>query len=312
MENFISVKINFLIKDNMKLDLYLKIGEKFVKYSHSEDTHANLVSLKEKGLDDIYVLKNDYISYIDKKTQLIFDSRKNNDQKNNLKNIIEHQNLLNEVFQQIGFDSQKVNIAKKVLDETFTYLKETKNFNELFKKSINCCDSIQVKRQMVIFTGISLIRELDFSTQSLEKQYSLGVLICDGLLNDNEYWESFSDKTDSLSKKILNHSVDIIEKLPNDNKLFSPEIINFIKNHHEKPDGTGYPNKLNHQKSNLLLAIYQMSEYYIQNMVLHSFKSNMKEKIFQQTVDYFSKFQAVKSYNLALNSFKKIHNKEIL
>jgi HD-GYP domain-containing protein (c-di-GMP phosphodiesterase class II) len=62
---------------------------------------------------------------------------------------------------------------------------------------------------------------------------------------------------------VKNHPLTIIDLLKNDLSNLSPETITIIKQHHERPDGQGFPVGVDHKRINQLSAILIVSQRFV-------------------------------------------------
>ncbi|MBF0205612.1 MAG: HD domain-containing protein, partial [Oligoflexia bacterium] len=82
-------------------------------------------------------------------------------------------------------------------------------------------------------------------------------------------------------KKIYSHPYNAINLIHQSN-LFIPDVENIVCSHHETPQGTGFPRKLNANTLNTLSCIFILSENFVEDLYAQGSISNIKESFLKR------------------------------
>jgi hypothetical protein len=278
-KRYYKVCIDFIIRDQTwDNSIFLKLKDSYILYRNSgEDNMDAIVSLKAKGLENIYLDRQSYLVYVTKnitESEDIVDEELL-DKKNLLSEICEDEKSLSLILNEVGFPEKKIIAINGMRDKLYKFIGKTKGFEEIAILMSNNQPTAMMKKSFEIFIGTSMLNLTKFKDKKYLDSYISAILVFDSILSEDEYWQSYSKNT--KSKKILNHSLDIISKIPVD--FFPPFIIPLIKGHHEKPDGTGYPLKLTCREINFFTAVYIVSEEYVQEFLKRGMRLNEIEDL---------------------------------
>jgi response regulator RpfG family c-di-GMP phosphodiesterase len=107
---------------------------------------------------------------------------------------------------------------------------------------------------------------------------------------------------DKLDPKIVNHPLETSRILNKRGTTLPRETVIIIEQHHERPDGKGYPMGMNHTNINILAACYIVSCHFIDLLVVNQFKPEKKDEILTELFDEY----AMGNYKKAVRALQKI------
>lgn len=280
MNDFVAVKLNFLLMyDEIFLDIYLKINEsKYIKYTDEEyESKAVLEKLKQRNVEDVYLRKEDHESFAKNLSQEQEEKQKKKFV-DSLDNYSKDYNLIKDLFNEASLlEEKKAEKALKFNKHVVDNVKQFNNLSKLFKNYYANNSNSLVKKHITMLTAYSIMKEfINISDIQIETMI-MAINLSDILLTEEEFWESYKDKEEISSEKILNHGVDVIEKLPKANIFNNMKLVQLLKFHHEKPDGSGYPFGVNHTHFNIFHIIYYLSDQLSEKIIKRKMKSNSFE-----------------------------------
>lgn len=294
MENkFKKVGINFLLRDaDVPYSIYLKLGsgatERMVKlYGEEFDNRQELIKIQnEKGLEFVYLEEKDYRKYLDKrKSEREYQLSKEEApfKEKILNEFVADKKLLQELFFDIGLDKEKIEQVDKLNKKSLELIKQTKSLEDLYEMIKDNKNHSTVKNQFISYIMLNSLSHLEYSESSLEI-VNAGLLLCDVTLSEEEYWTSFKPfkNNNGIPPKIKNHPNDVISFLPVDevdNFFSSPLLKTLIKQHHEKPDGSGYPSGIDCSNISLVPAMYIIVEDLVSIFLKMDMKLNCTKEI---------------------------------
>lgn len=265
-KKFCRVPVKLIIKfvDPFPFDTYLKLSDaKIVKISHeNEDIKSSIIRYHQtKGVQDIYIDYNDYIKFtiMIKATfnQKLFDPTSSpKEQVDLLEKSFE---MIKESISTIGIKEETIAMAERISEGAMKIAKDYPNVFNLIKLfSSNCPEEF---RRAVIIGHIcsAIIDTFDWKSDAIKEKCTLAAMLCDVQISPQELTiiNSISKDyplTDEQNKLIAIHPAKTVLAFKNE-KWISREVLTIIEQHHEEPDGSGFPNKLTHTRIAQLSAI---------------------------------------------------------
>jgi response regulator RpfG family c-di-GMP phosphodiesterase len=137
-----------------------------------------------------------------------------------------------------------------------------------------------MKSLLTSYTCGLIIEQFPWQSPIIKEKTSMAAFLCDINLTCDEFkaMEESSDQT-YLSKRVLNHPTTIAETLKQRSSQLSHETITIISEHHERPDGSGYPGGLDHQRINLLSAVHIVARDFVSLLIEKKFDAAQKNEI---------------------------------
>lgn len=296
------IKIDALILYGAKfsLDIFLKLSEnKYVKVCDSTDLSSHKLSIlkkyKLKLIENAYLKRNDYIKFIQSIRQLLQDNLKNSKNENlneQMKYLSTAHDVIRTVFKDgyINEDSKK--IALLLTTET---VKNIKRFNifEKYEEFKNNCSNEYLIATLTSYLACAIIDKFSWSKDKIKEKVVLGAMLCDVLLSAEDFKIIYEFRNDlkALPKHILNHPLVTAQKIEEDSKFVSQESLNIIREHHERPNGKGYPHGVNYSNVTVLTAIYIIATYFVEQLFFEDLSVNTDIKVLnrlaQQVLEKF-------------------------
>lgn len=275
------IAIELLLRDvECEYSFSILVSGKHILYNREEDknTHSNLLKLKSKSVEFVYLDRSSYLNYMkermeerEKRLNLISKSAQASLV---LKNLKEDEEMLKDVLQDVGVDAVKIDLIDNITKSNKILIQNTPSLRSLILKMNSMDDKILLKKQLISYIASEMISYIpELSKSSLEK-FNLALFLFDLKLSKEQFWICHKKK-EEVPKEIYLHGEELLQFLPtNDERFISPDFINFIKTHHEKPDGSGYPQGSDYNSFSIFNAIYVITEDFVSELITHEFKSN--------------------------------------
>lgn len=315
-ESVKAVKIDLLIQQPEKsYPLYIKIGGKLIKYIDGS-TGEDLQALKLRGVTEVFLTLEDFEKF--KLSQCEIQNfelnREHNLSKEVVRSYVKEQEELKCLFMDVGFEKEKIEKINSLNKKTLNIIEKTDSLKELFQAFQDTNETSIIKKQMEIYLSIEMVRVIFQETELVNldnyiSQMTRALLVSDLLLTEEEYWESYSKSPRNLSPKILNHGTDIIKQLPSQDFLTTP-FVTLIRDHHETPDGQGYPSRRNCTSLNQFTSIYLIAEAFISRFIKGKMKINIIQDLMDEVNQEYKKYlnpnmeKALKSFNVVMRNEK--------
>lgn len=305
---YYQVDINFLIRDEVAFfDVFISLNGRVLQFAKKEfDNKESLIKLRAKGFEHVFLTPEGYSEYINKRKEekKWIESSESRMQSEILQEFVTNKNLIRQVFTDFGLNQDKVAVIQELNHKNINFLKQTKNLQDIFELFSQLPETSVVKKQMETFFCVQMLESVpEFKSGNYGEKVSLAIMISDVLLSETEYWDSFNLPKDKLSSTIKNHPHLIASKIGEG--VLPPNVICMIKQHHEKPDGTGYPEALNCQTINVFAAFYIIAEDFVSQLIKVKMKSNEVQNCADQINLKYNKYLNC-PFEKALNSFNKI------
>jgi HD-GYP domain-containing protein (c-di-GMP phosphodiesterase class II) len=123
--------------------------------------------------------------------------------------------------------------------------------------------------------------------------------MCDMTLKAEDFAELKAWRTSggALSSRLKNHPADIANRLKKEKLLIPIETITIIEQHHEFPDGSGFPYGISVNRFNQLSAIFIVCQQFTERLhdakydfdkraeILKAIRERYSSKVFDKAVD---------------------------
>lgn len=280
-EEYCRIDVNFLsILDGINKNLYIRIGtDKYIKLFH-EDDNTNVLDLKkykEKGISYLY-LKRDTADWVIAQIQNQIDIFLSS---NNFRFVLRGANESPEkrfeqkilrIADEVHIDKEfKETIDKAVerirgviekdpkMDNYLRHLKDKPENNAFFNHKIN----------LMSLMSCNMAKQLDWISKTTMDKLVYAAVLCDitlavrpELLKINgidEFERAKSGLTEEEQKLYLSHPKDAASLIKKYFTTAPPDTDALAYQHHEHPDGTGFPSALRAEKISPLSALFIVS-----------------------------------------------------
>lgn len=315
--DYIGVSLNFLKKlSPIGYPLFLKISDSnYLKISHQgisiDETFCN--HYKSKKVENLYVLKNDY-------NYLIKSFADSVNQKEFLKpgELFDDQNqfhlasnillFIDEAVMQFGWSKEIEELAKKNISLIISIIESKKSMRDIFN-GFNFADQNYLILHSLLISLITtaLIKETSGSDE-ISKMLTFAAFLHDikltPYLAENEYTlnqsinlnrPTYKEESELLKK----HPQQAVDHLAAIN--FCPDLIKtIIIQHHEKIDGTGYPNQLKIDQINEFASVFMLAEeltvLYINLKKIDLIKNEWLKKTYLSTHQFKKYYMVIKNW----------------
>lgn len=289
----IEIEALLRLKGAVTFDIYIRLSEdKTIKLSHGEDIHLVLPRYKEKGVEYVYVIKDHYIQYLESlrknMANKFYDPKTTTDEQAML--LDDSYKAARESFGKLGLTENAVLMAEDVSKKGWDVVNKSNNIYQFFLAFKAKCDEQLMKKMLVSYTVTLMISTFDWQSSSIKEKASLSCILSDINLEPADFalMDACGNNYDKLPPKIFNHPLEISKILQEGGStLVSKETIIMIEQHHEKPDGSGYPKKIRHSTITLLSAIQIVAEDFVDLLVRNNFNHKLHKEML---ASFFQKY----------------------
>lgn len=309
-DNICKVPIDLIIKmqGSTPFDLYLKLSEKkIVKISHEQEyTQETFLKIKNKGIDFVYARKEDYEGFLENLREQLKKSLDDDklSQEEKYKLLDRSQDVLKEALVKLGINKKTVKMASEVAINSFNFVKRHKNIFALVRDFKNKMNEEYSRALLISFVATAMVDTFDWSSAELKNKIFLASLFCDITLNEEEFAILHKHKyePDKLPEKIFYHPIEISTMLKKSPVEIPSEVIKIVEQHHEQPDRSGFPRKIDYKPITLLSAIYIVAGHFIDL----EFQTNFADVRRVRNIEEIKKRYYLHSYRKAMVSLLSV------
>ncbi|MBF0360908.1 MAG: response regulator [Oligoflexia bacterium] len=257
-------------------DVYLRLSkDKHLKIINRNELYDSIQIEKyaSKGVNFFYVKSDDFTNFSNYYAQTLtakLSSEKFN-QEERLDLEIESMHFVQEVIHGLGINQTVVNTVNALMDSNQKIIKNDQNLLDLLKKMKKNKNYIYEHSLLISYFGCLIATEMKWSTQATLQKISAAAIMHDMLLEDPELAKIDSlDETTIKEKKLTPPQIDLIKKHPAEIaekvrkiKSLPPDIDQMILDHHEKPEGGGFPRGIPSIRIAPLTSILIMTEDFV-------------------------------------------------
>jgi response regulator RpfG family c-di-GMP phosphodiesterase len=297
----------FLSDERQFAELYVKLSdEKYVKLTCNDLTYTDtLKKYKAKGLEEIYMIepafRELYAMLIEKQQSLQFYNLETLAQGQALESLENTFDLTKNYLINLGISEDAIKGCQTINLKSLALIKQTANLYKFYEQfKINCSEEF-LKSMLISHLSLLLIDQFPWRTAKIKDKMALAALLCDVTVDKDElHYLDDSYEVKDLPTSILRHPNEVTEILSKNERLVSLEVIMIIEQHHEKPDGTGYPHGLNYNRIGQLSSIYIVCRDFMSRLIKNNFNYNTRLDILDDLGKIYYQGNFAKSYEALL------------
>jgi len=183
-----------------------------------------------------------------------------------------------------GFTDEVKEMASESISETVTFIKKEPGLKNIFKDLLNDEGSYITQHSTLIpLIACMLATKFDFKSESTGFKLSLASFMHDITLKSDELariqsLEELEAREDEFTKEDIaifkRHPVEAANMLRGMTNI-PPDVDRIVIDHHEMPDGSGFPKKINHTRISLLSSIFIISHRFADELYSRRDKINV-------------------------------------
>ncbi len=290
-DNFIGVEVHVLVNG------------KYVKLNYANDVFVQILrKLQQKEVSEVYINEDDCKRIVEEIKQSLSEQSLNDsklDQAKRVEIVSAALDTVKGVINQLGVEPETVKLLKTINTRAMALLQDSPSllaFIREFKK--NCSEEFLLSILTNYIMSL-MIDKFPWRSAQVKEKGALASLMCDMTLKPEDFAELRAWKTSGgkLSSRLKMHPADIANKLKKDKLLIPIETITIIEQHHEFPDGSGFPYGINANRFNQLSAIFIVAQQFAERLhearydydkrsaIIKDIRERYSSKVFDKAVD---------------------------
>jgi len=314
--SFKKIRIYNFWKFNTALcDIFLRLSDsKYVKIIKGGDryTRKDIEKYVHKQQKFLYIRSDDFSSFavtLGKTPFLTFNQDEDNISENS---ITTTHAMIHELVLSVGISPQAIALAEKTVNDIVELTKKNTELFNLLLQSREKKDYIYDHSYLLSCICGHFAWYMNWATSEVVKKLAVASLFHDLKISDPDlaFINDLSDPqikklTPEQIKEIKNHPFNIVELIKN-NPSIATEVDTIILQHHEKPDGTGFPKKLSGKQIHPLACTFIIVHYFVDKIYEHNFDASQLVNILSGMKTYFNVGNFIDPMSAFIKSFDLI------
>lgn len=270
---YTGVKIkNFLRFNAIPCDAFIRLNKiKFIKLINQGDLYGNSAIKKyiSKDVQKLYVKTEDYSLLANaamKSLLALYDKSK----KAKGSDIhVESLESIHKNMQNFGLTPAVAELTKKTIESSIQMVKKSKDIGDLLNKMKKSGDYLYEHSMMISYIATAIAKNTEWGSDATAFKLSLAAMMHDMTLEDHAMAKIQTLDDPNLSKysperleKYKNHPLDAA-KLISVGKEFPPDVDFIVAQHHERPDGSGFPRGLSKLRIAPLSCVFILAHVFV-------------------------------------------------
>ena len=290
-------------------DVYISLNEnKFVKITDANDSETLDLDLlkhyQEKGIEFIYIEKEKFDLLIAiYKNHLMTYQRP--DQKITLASHIFHISL--DCLKNLGMSDFHIESTNELVTESIKDLESNKNLYSKYKSVVSNEGYIIGHSMLIIYIASNIIKKTNLNFNPTLKKISMAALVHDIYLNNEELAiaeDLIKEVSENQRYHLFLHGEKAGQLLLANNELFD-ESKKILLEHHEKPDGSGYPKGINSSNISLLGSLFIICHDIATHLIQNNYDLNLLKLYLKNREEYYSNHHFSNFYNKAIEFYSE-------
>jgi hypothetical protein len=290
-DELIKIKISHLIKfaQNFQgVEVHVLVSGKFVKMNYGNEQFLDILKkLQEKKLEEVYINQVD-CKRIMSEIQQIVNSKSSPDQTKmqSSENSLE---IMKAFITQMGITKEAIDILNTINKNTLGILQQSPNLLDWIKRFKTVCSEEFLKSILASYLSCRIIDQFPWGSGPIKEKTCLASMLCDINLSKDDFasLKDYELNGGPLSDKIKNHPLEIMRILSARKDIVSSETLVIIEQHHERPDGSGFPYGIQGPRFNQLSSIFIVSQQFINHLVNCNFDYQQRKVIIEKIYEVY-------------------------
>lgn len=297
----------FLRYDFTSADIFIRLSdEKYIKLlpKNSSFTPHEINRLIEKNVDYLYVSRQECQS--SKKTPrfIEFLSTKAEIKKDMQQRWEEHFEVVKGILNSYGLNEFAFTRCKSAISIAQSYLdKKDQAVTKLIRGQFYKGNYLSDHALMIAIVANAIASELEWGVVNLEEKFIQAALFHDITLTHEMAQKEVDEMAQLLPEELVryySHPTNVV-KLLRRSIGFSSDVEKIILEHHERPDGSGFPRKLKASAIHPLSAVFIVAHDFVTELYQTEFDTGYKQYILAKLSERF--FEG--SFKMALSGLTK-------
>jgi response regulator RpfG family c-di-GMP phosphodiesterase len=312
-DNFCKIKIYYFLRfDRTDIPVYLKLSNrKYVKLFHgeyefgSEEIHRYLA----RGVEYLYITKEDFehfkVTIGNTPFLSILDSKEENPQERWKRT----QEVLSSLLMSCGITERALNKGFNNIESIKDRISNSDDYDEILS-IITTNESFYSDHSLLtaIFSGL-ILEKVEWNTEANLEKLLLASLLHDATLDpevanvmESNNMDLISEMSKEDQEKYFSHTKEVAD-LIQQNDAIHKEVGTIVLEHHERPDGTGFPRGLTSRHIHPLSSLFIFAHDLVEQLYANDFDPSKMNQIMNYLGDKYNECHFESAYSAFLEVF---------
>lgn len=310
----VKMEIVHLIKFSEKfagIEVHLPVNGRYVKLNYSTDLFVDILrKLQQRDVHEVYIKEADCRKVLEQVSvslspQSFYDPKTIKEKK--VEAINSAMETVKTVINQLGVEPETVKLLKTINTRAMTLLSESPSIFSFIREFKKNCSEEFLLSILTNYIMSLVIDKFPWKSDQVKEKGALASLMCDMILTkqDFEILREWKNKGGDLPERIKRHPAEIADNLKRNKLLIPIETITIIEQHHERPDGSGFPYGITAGRFNQLSAIFIVSQQFTELLHEAQYDYEKRKEIINKIREGFSSY---KMFDKAIDALVAVVN----
>ncbi len=291
-------------RDNfIGVEVHVHVSGKYLKLNYANDVFVQILKkLQDKGVNEVFINEDDCKRIIEEVKQSLSDQSLNDtkmEKARRVEVVSAAFETVKGVINQLGVEPETVQLLKTINTRAMALLQDSPSLLAFIKEFKKNCSEEFLLCILTNYVMSLIIDKFPWKSAQVKEKGALASLMCDMTLKADDFAQlrAWNRNGGELAERLKRHPVDIAEKLKKDKLLIPIETITIIEQHHELPDGSGFPYGISANRFNQLSAIFIVSQQFTERLhdsrydydkrveIITEIRRRYSSKVFDKAVD---------------------------
>jgi len=263
-------------------DVYIRLSKKkYVKIINEGESESFEVIDKyiKKGVDYIFLEWQKYEIFEKKSIEALFDKFEEQlataSNEELTENVLDSIEAIQGMVKNLGVNERTVELIDKVVDSTEKMISKSGSLDELLNLLKSKDGYIKDHGYLCSYVACSIAERMSWKTEGIWKKIITASLFQNISLEENELAmiydlnsNEYKGLEERVQTKVKMHPQDSVKMISDAESNFSEDTRKMIQNHHELPDGSGFPRGLNSTNVAPLEALFILATNFAHSLIM--------------------------------------------
>lgn len=264
------------------IEVHLPVNGRYVKLNYSTDLFVDILrKLQQKEVQEVYIKEADCKKILEHITQSMsaqtfYDPKTTQEKK--VETVNSAMETVKSVINQLGVDAETVKLLKTINTRAMNLLSESPSIFAFVKEFKKNCSEEFLLSILTNYVMSLMIDKFPWKSDQVKEKGALASMMCDMILTKDDFavMRDWKRNGGDLPERLRRHPAEIAENLKRNRALIPIETITIVEQHHELPDGTGFPFGITSNRFNQLSAIFIVAQQFTE--ALHESHYNYEKR----------------------------------
>jgi hypothetical protein len=254
------------------ISVHVLVAGKYLKLNYPNESFMDILNkLQAKGVEDAYMTQADcdiilqgMSSNLNSKS---FDDPATTDEVR-LQQTEDVAKVAKQFIRSFGVNKEAVDALKTANEKVLNMVSNAPSILAFIKRFRGKCSEEYLKSCLTNFLLARVLEKFPWKSQQIIQKTMFAGMLCDVTLLPEDFDEvrRFERGEADISDRVHKHASEVCKILLKKKELIPMESITIIEQHHERPDGKGFPLGITVSRFNQLSAIFIVSQRFIEKI----------------------------------------------